>query len=267
MDLLFIRWDVDPAIVEIFGREIRWYGLMFAIAFLLGSNILAKIFKIEGKPEKDLDKLTVYVIIATIVGARLGHCLFYQPDYYLSNPVEILKIWEGGLASHGAAIGILTALYLYSRSRPDQPFLWVTDRVVIPVALGGGFVRLGNLMNSEIVGKPTDLPWGFIFVRNGEDFARHPAQIYESLFYFFTFYVLWRIYQKHQSKLPQGALLGLFLVMVFGFRFLVEFVKDNQVPFEDQLPLNMGQILSIPAVLGGLWLMARAWKKDVNTQI
>lgn len=266
MDLLFIRWDVDPAIVEIFGREIRWYGLMFAIAFLLGSNILAKIFKIEGKPEKDLDKLTVYVIIATIIGARLGHCLFYQPDYYLANPVEILKIWEGGLASHGAAIGILTALYLYSRSRPGQPFLWVTDRVVIPVALGGGFVRLGNLMNSEIVGQPTDLPWGFIFVRNGEDFARHPTQIYESVFYFFTFYVLWRIYRKHQTKLPQGALLGLFLVMVFGFRFLVEFVKDNQVPFEDRLPLNMGQILSIPAVLGGLWLMARAWKKEANTQ-
>jgi len=267
MYLLFIRWDVDPAIVEVFGREIRWYGLMFAIAFLLGSNILAKIFKIEGKPEKDLDKLTVYVIIATIVGARLGHCLFYQPDYYLANPMEILKIWEGGLASHGAAIGILTALYLYSRSRPGQPFLWVTDRVVIPVALGGAFVRLGNLMNSEIVGKPTDLPWGFIFVRNGEDFARHPTQIYESLFYFFTFYVLWRLYQKYQTKLPYGALLGLFLVMVFGFRFLVEFVKDNQVPFEDQLPLNMGQILSIPAVLAGLWLMARSWKKKASAQV
>lgn len=265
MDFLFVRWDADPAIFEIFGREIRWYGLMFAIAFLLGSQILGRIFKLEGKPEKDLDAVILYVIIATIVGARLGHCLFYQPDYYLSNPIEILKIWEGGLASHGAAIGILLSLYLYSRKRSGQSFLWITDRVVIPVALGGAFVRIGNLMNSEIVGKPTDLPWGFIFVRNGEDFARHPSQLYEASFYLFTFWVLWRLYKKYQKKLPEGSLLGLFLVMVFGFRFLVEFVKDNQVPFEDQLLLNMGQLLSIPAILLGLWLIRRAWKKPIQT--
>ncbi|HSH52403.1 MAG TPA: prolipoprotein diacylglyceryl transferase [Bacteroidales bacterium] len=178
MILNSVTWDVNPDIVSFWGLTIRYYGVLFASAFFFGYLIMQKIFKKEGLTIELLDKLTVYVALGTIIGARLGHCLFYDPSYYLQNPIEILKIWRGGLASHGAAIGILIALYYFSKKN-KKPYLWILDRIVIVVALAGFFIRMGNLMNSEIYGIPTKLPWGFIFVRNGEVIPKHPTQIYE----------------------------------------------------------------------------------------
>lgn len=167
--LQFILWDVSPQIFQAGGFELRWYGLLFATGFLIGQQILSKWYKKEGKNVKDVEAITIYTVVATVIGARLGHCLFYEPEFYLSIPLEILKVWKGGLASHGAAIGILIGLYLYAKSRADQTYLYVLDRVVILVALGGGFIRMGNLMNSEIIGKQSDVPWALVYSHNAEN--------------------------------------------------------------------------------------------------
>lgn len=262
-----IVWDVSPELFTLGPLKIRWYGLLFATGFFVGQKLMMKFYAQEGKDPEQVDVLTLYMVFSTVVGARLGHCLFYQPDFYLSNPIEILKIWEGGLASHGATIGILSALYFYSRRFPDQSYLWVLDRLVVTIALAGSFIRFGNFVNSEIVGVPTDLPWGVIFARNGEDFARHPAQLYESMFYFITFIILYFIYQKQKAKTPRGQIFGLFLIMVFGFRFIIEFVKKEQVDFEVGMALNMGQMLSIPLILiggGFLYWSSKQGKKAVQ---
>jgi len=258
--LIFIPWNVDPEIFSIGPFSIRWYGLLFALGFIIGLQIISKIFKDEGKSKKDVDSVTIYMLLSTIIGARLGHCLFYEPSYYLQDPIKLLYIWEGGLASHGAAVGILIGLYLYSRKKPDQSYLWTFDRVVIVVALAGCLIRFGNLMNSEIVGIPTDLSWGFIFVRLGEDFARHPAQLYESISCLLLFFLLYYIYNKAKAKTPQGKIFGLFLIMIFGLRFFYEFLKENQVEFEEGMVLNMGQLLSIPLVIIGVILLIRSYK-------
>ncbi len=254
-----IHWNVNPEIFRIGFVAVRWYSLLFMLAFVAGIYIMNKIYKLENKPVEAVDPLLMYMLFSTVIGARLGHCLFYDPAYYLRNPVKILMVWEGGLASHGAAIGILTGLYLYSRKYKDQPFLWLVDRVVIPVALAGAFIRTGNLFNSEIIGAPTDLPWAFVFDRV-DQIPRHPSQIYEALAYLFIFVILYRLYMKQKENTPKGQLLGLFLILVFGFRFFVEFVKANQEAFEQGMTLNMGQILSIPAVLAGVWLLYRVKK-------
>ncbi|MDO1448502.1 prolipoprotein diacylglyceryl transferase [Rhodocytophaga aerolata] len=262
--LQYIVWDVKPEIftLELFGMEFapRWYGLLFALGFLIGQQILFHIFRKEGKPESDVETLTVYMVLSTIIGARLGHVLFYEPAEYLRNPIDILKIWEGGLASHGATIGILFALYLYARKKKDQTYLWVVDRIVITVAFAGMLIRLGNLMNSEIYGYQTDLPWGFIFALRGETVAKHPTQIYEALFCLVLFITLFQIWKKRKSAIPDGLLLGIFLVTLFSFRFLVEFLKEPQVEFEADMLLNMGQILSIPAVIAGIVILMIAQK-------
>lgn len=252
-----IEWDVSHEIIRLGFISIRYYSLLFMLSFVIGIYIFHWIYKRENKPKEDLDPLLIYMLLGTVIGARLGHCFFYEAGYYLSHPLKILKVWEGGLASHGAAVGILLSLYLYSRKRPDQPFLWVVDRMVITVALAGCFIRLGNLFNSEILGKPTDVAWAFIF-RRVDNIPRHPTQIYESLAYLLIFIILFFIYQKKGAKTARGYLLGLFLVLIFGFRFFVEFLKENQSTFEEGLILNMGQILSIPAVLGGLILIIQA---------
>jgi len=231
------------------------------LSFILGIVIFNNIYKKEHKPKADLDPLLIYMMLGTVIGARLGHCLFYDPSYYLNNPIKILMVWEGGLASHGAAIGILLALYLYSKKHPDQPFLWLVDRIVITVALAGFFIRMGNLFNSEIIGKATDVPWAFKFIRaqvSDPLTPRHPSQVYEALAYLAIFGILYYIYKRQGSKVGRGFLLGLFLALVFGVRFFVEFLKENQVDFEAGMAINMGQILSIPAVLAGLALIIRA---------
>ena len=350
----FILWEIRPEIWPEGPLPLRWYGLLFAAAFAFGQIIITAIFKRDGRPLKDVDALTYYMIAGTVLGARLGHCLFYQPDYYLLNPLEILKIWEGGLASHGATAGIIFALWLYSRKRPDQSWLWILDRIVIVVALGGFFIRMGNLMNSEIVGKPSDLPWSFVFTQpfesairesagadaeeinlkkkgdaentalhlqmvfrpgsadekqagifagqiipqlisrsNGEEphirmsadpqirisrdsagrtilnmdllgIPRHPAMVYEALSTLLLFGFLFMLW-KHNPDLPEGRLFGLFVCILFSLRFAYEFLKENQVAFENDLFLNMGQFLSIPLVLAGIGILIWSFgKKEKN---
>ncbi len=251
-----ITWDMDPTIFKIWLIQPRWYGLLFAFSFVAGYHIMQKIFLKEGKTVKQLESLTYTMIAATVIGARLGHCLFYDPGYYLSNPLEILKIWEGGLASHGAAIGIILALWIFVKRQKDITFLWILDRIVIVVALSGLFIRLGNFFNSEILGRAAEVPWAVIFTRI-DDVPRHPAQLYEAFSYFGIFIYLYALYLKKGAELQPGKLFGLFLVLVFGARFVIEFFKEVQSAFEIGMPLDMGQILSIPFVLAGLYFVFR----------
>ena len=254
MHFLIVPWDVNPEIFRIGSFAVRWYGLLFASSFLFGYIILNRVFKIENLKQEVLDRLTVYMAIGVVVGARLGHCLFYEPGYYLSHPVEIFKIWRGGLASHGAAIGILIALWLFVR-KEKKDYTWVIDRIAIVVALSGFFIRMGNLMNSEIYGVETTVPWGFVFLRNGETVPKHPTQIYEGLTYLFIFFLLYRIYWRKKGEHIQGLLISLLMILVFTSRFLIEYLKEDQVEFESSMKLNMGQWLSIPFVIAGfIWL-------------
>ncbi len=249
-----MHWNVDPEIFRIGFVAIRWYSLLFMLSFVAGIYLFNYFFKLEKKPLEDIDHLLMYMLFSTVIGARLGHCLFYDPVYYLSNPLKILMVWEGGLASHGAAIGIPIGIWLYSRKRKDQPFLWMADRVAIGVAISGFFIRLGNFFNSEIIGAPSDVPWAVVFDRL-DNIPRHPSQIYEALAYLSIFLIMIAIYKKKQGQTKDGLLVGLFFVLIFGSRFFVEFLKENQSAFEQGMTLNMGQWLSIPAVLIGLGLI------------
>ena len=265
MILQFIVWNVSPEIFTfpdwlplLGGRGIRWYGLLFAASFVVGYFIMLKIFKREKISEKVLDELSSYMLVATVVGARLGHCFFYEPAYYLAHPIEIFKVWEGGLASHGAAVGIILALYFFSKKH-NKHILWTLDRVVVVVALAGFFIRTGNLMNSEIFGYITTLPWGFKFVNyhdpamNGD--PRHPTQIYEGLLYLASFFFLYYSYFKLHKGKKLGYIFSMFIILIFGIRFFVEFLKEPQVGFENSMALNMGQLLSIPFVLAGFVIL------------
>ena len=262
---LDIPWNVNPEIFSVGKFAIRWYGLLFASSFLFGYLIMAGFFKKEKIPEEVLDRLTLYMALGTIIGARIGHCLFYEPGYYLSNPIEILMVWRGGLASHGAGIGIFIALYLFAK-KSKKSYLWILDRVAVVVALSGFFIRTGNLMNSEIYGIETDLPWGFVFLRNGETVPKHPTQIYEALAYLLVFILLYFIYKKNNGVFKSGLLFSLFMILVFTFRFFVEFIKINQVAFESGMALNMGQWLSIPFFLFGFILLFFVIKKPKPEQ-
>ncbi|MBW3467328.1 prolipoprotein diacylglyceryl transferase [Arthrospiribacter ruber] len=363
--LNYIVWSPNPAVFSGFDR-LRWYSLLFALGFIISQQIMIYFYKKEGQDPRLVDRLTIYMVLSTIIGARLGHVLFYEPEKYLSNPIDILKVWEGGLASHGAAIAILIALYLYARKIPTQSYLWVVDRIVIVTAMVGAMIRIGNLMNSEIGGKPTESDSGFVFARDAEEIletlripvvdvnaykpeerkgelkgsgivpvnfdikiekgayeeadlkrtletdvkyvltrfrssqkylaenpdtplnfqvqdkgdhymatiytfgvARHPTQIYEAASYFIIFLILFAAWYRYQSRIPDGLFLGFFLITVFGMRFIWEFLKENQVEFEEGLQFNMGQTLSIPLVVGGLVLVVLALKKGLkpeNTQ-
>ena len=276
MILNYVVWNVNPYIFtfpESFpllgGRPVAWYGLLWAMVFVVGYYIMRKVYRKENLSDDLLDKLTIYMLIFTIVGARLGHCLFYEPAYYLANPEKFLYIWEGGLASHGGAIGILIGLLIYSR-KIKKPFIWILDRVVIPVAIGGAFIRIGNLMNSEIYGYETTLPWGFKFVRDwapGTPIdaipASHPTQIYEALILVIVFVVLMYLFFKTDTvnKRP-GFFFGLFCTVIFGSRILIEFIKQPQVEFENSMVLDMGQWLSIPFVIAGIYFMVRNKKTE-----
>lgn len=262
IDILnFIHWNVNPEIFHLGPFSIRWYGMLFASGFLLGYYIAEKMLKSENVDQKWIDSLFFYVIIATIVGARLGHVFFYGWDYYSQNPSEIFKVWHGGLASHGGAFGILIALYIHSKLVTKRSMVWALDRVLVPTALVTAFIRLGNLMNSEIYGFETSLPWGIIFERNGEIIAKHPTQLYEALAYLLTFGILMFLYWRTNSKNKPGLLLGTFFVLMFSSRFLIEFIKENQEAFESEMVLNMGQWLSIPFILFGIFLIVRAIQK------
>ena len=266
----YVIWNIDPDIFRIGSWPVRWYGLLFAVGFLLGVQIMTYIFKTEKKPLSDSDPLLLMMVISTILGARLGHFLFYEPAMFLSDPLRIIIPPYAGLASHGAVIGIIIGIWLYSRRASSrttgQTFLWVIDRIAIVAPLSGAFIRFGNLMNSEIFGKPTNVPWAFVFLRNNEfsQVPRHPTQLYESLSYLALFFLLfwyWRAYRKQSAP---GTMLGIFLVWVFGFRFVWEFFKENQETFESSMALNMGQLLSIPAVLLGLILLLRNYFRPTS---
>ena len=259
-----IHWSADPEIFRIGPVALRWYSLCFLVTFVLGYFIVRRMFRLEGKSAKDLDSLVNHMVLGTLIGARLGHCLFYDPVFYLANPIEIFKIWRGGLASHGAAIGIFAALYLYARNRPDQSYLWILDRIVVTVALGGLFIRIGNFFNSEIYGAPTDLPWAIVFSRV-DAVPRHPAQLYESLAYGLIFLLLHAVYSKRRCRTPPGLLLGMFLVSAFSFRVVVEFVKVRLAAYGHGFPLSVGQWLSVPLIVLGAVLLANALRKNRST--
>ncbi len=265
MNLLQISWDASPEIFSIGSLTVRWYGLFWALSFYLGYEMVLRMFKREGVQAAHADSLLIYIALGSIIGARLGHCFFYDFEYYSRNLIEVLYIWQGGLASHGGAIGILIALYYYQKRKSSKSFAWLLDRLVIPVSLAAFFIRMGNLMNSEIYGVETSLSWGFIFLNRGEVVPKHPTQIYEGLTYLILFIILGYMYLKKRQVLPVGFITGFFAVFMFSARFLVEFIKEPQSGFEADMMLNMGQILSIPAILGGIGFIIYSLKnKDKN---
>ncbi len=256
----FVVWNVSPDIISS-PVNIRWYGLMFAIGFLAGTSILGRIYRHEGAPERWVGILLIWVVCATMIGARLGHVFFYEWAYYSQHPLEIFKIWEGGLASHGGTIAIIIAVLLYSLFTTRRSPIWTFDRLVIPVALVAGLIRIGNLINSEIFGTATTLPWGFMFLRSRQwhemyyGQACHPTQLYEALCYFILFALLMWMYWRKNAEQRPGLLFGVFLIGIFLPRFIIEFIKNDQTAFEADMALNMGQLLSIPFVIAGIVLV------------
>lgn len=261
---LVVRWNFDPELVNIFGLEIRWYGLMWALAILVGSLLFVQFVRREGLKSKVADSIFIYGTLATVIGARLGHCFFYDPGYYIANPLQILNIRDGGLASHGAAVGLLIGLWLFSKKN-KLPYLWGLDRIMIAVAIGGTLIRLGNLFNSEIYGHATTLPWGFIFERNGETVPKHPTQLYEALCYFLLFFLLcFLYYKKDLARRRPGLIFGVALIGIFLSRFFIEFVKEVQVDFENNMFLDMGQWLSIPFIILGVVMIVYGLRHKVT---
>jgi len=258
----YINWNVDPEIFNLFGISLRYYGLLFVGGLVFCVYVLKGIFRNENIPPDYLDKLTVYGFIGIFVGARLGHCLFYEPSYYLNNPLEIILpiqptmdggykfIGYQGLASHGGSVGLIIALILYSK-KTKEPILKTLDLIAIVAPLGGCFIRLGNLMNSEIVGIPTNVPWAFVFVRE-DNLPRHPGQLYEAIIYLMVFGLMYHLYRTKREKLQNGFFFGLVVTQIFVARFFIEFIKEKQVPFEAQMQFDMGQLLSLPFIAIGI---------------
>jgi phosphatidylglycerol:prolipoprotein diacylglycerol transferase len=278
--ILGIDWNVSSELIDGWSTPNK-YGLLFVSGIIIGFFVIKRMFKQENVQEEILDKLLLYMVIATVIGARLGHVLFYGPYFdglnangvmergYFSHPLDILKVYEGGLASHGAAIAILIALYIFSKKIVKKPMLWILDRVVAPIAIAGCFIRLGNLVNHEIIGDPTSLPWGFKFAFAGDEYLindvqvyRHPAQLYEAIFYLFTFALLMYLYWKTNAKLKTGLLFGVFMIVLWTGRFLVEFVKVGQTARDEVFALNTGQMLSIPLVLAGIVILYLSLKRE-----
>ncbi|MDP4599913.1 MAG: prolipoprotein diacylglyceryl transferase [Polaribacter sp.] len=276
MNYLAITWDPSLGI-NLGFFTIRWYSLMFVAAFLLGLHLMKKIYIKDGIPVEKLDTLFMYTFISMLIGMRLGDVFFYSWDYYQDHLLEIIipfkqvnGTWKftgfTGFASHGAAISIILAMYFYAKKHLQKPWLFILDRLAIMVALSGLFIRMGNFFNSEIVGKATNSDFGVIFKANGEDFARHPTQIYEAFSYLTLFFVMWYLYWKTNIKEKTGFLFGLFMTVLWLMRFLIEFLKEEQVEGRENGFFNFfntGQVLSIPLILIGIWLMVRTFKKTV----
>jgi phosphatidylglycerol:prolipoprotein diacylglycerol transferase len=267
----YIYWNVEPEIINVLGISIRYYGLLFVTGLIICMYILGWIFRRENIPPKFLEKLSIYGIIGILAGARLGHCLFYEPLYYFAHPIEMILpitfppdggikfIGYQGLASHGGALGLLIALYFYSRKTRNS-LINTIDLIAVVAALECGFIRLGNFMNSEIIGIPTTKPWGVIFERV-DNLPRHPAQLYEAISYFIIFTIMMILYKKMRDRLKNGFFFGLVLVLCFTARFIIEFVKENQVGFEDGMTFNMGQLLSLPYIVVGIGFIIYGLKK------
>ena len=269
---LVVHWHVDPAILHIGAFELRWYSLLFVSGFILGWFIFKWFFQREKIDTKLLDPLLYTLLICTIVGARLGHCLFYQPDYYLGSWAgfwEIFMPWKGGLASHGGTIALILGMWWFGvhyGKKHDFDFVWLLDHLAIAVAFAGAFIRFGNLFNSEIYGDVTSLPWGFVFELRGETEPKHPTQLYEGFTYLLLGFALIGLYWKKLDQMLRGQFIGIFLIVCFGSRFLIEFIKEPQVEFEQTMALNMGQLLSIPFILLGVFFLVWAWKKRMPAQ-
>lgn len=283
---LVINWDVSAELIEGWSTP-NLYGLLFVTGLIIGYFVVQRMFKKEGVADEQLDKLVLYMVLATIIGARLGHVLFYGPyfDYthehgylvegYFSHPLSILKVWEGGLASHGGAIAILISLMLYSKYVSKKSMMWILDRIVAPIAIAACFIRLGNLVNHEIVGDPTDLPWAFSFTQyynetlGGYDpTPRHPAQLYESISYLILFVILMLQFWKKEAWRKPGVLFGTFLIGLFGARFFIEFVKLGQAARDSEMFINTGQMLSIPFVIAGIYFLYRGLTSEpVNDEL
>jgi phosphatidylglycerol:prolipoprotein diacylglycerol transferase len=274
MILNYIHWNPDPEIINVFGISIRYYGLLFVSGLILCIYNLRWIFKRENIPSEHLEKLSIYGMIGILVGARLGHCLFYEPAYYMSHPLEIILpitflpdvgvkfIGYQGLASHGGALGLLIALYFYSR-KTNHSMIDTIDLIAVVAALGSGFIRLANFMNSEIIGMPTTKPWGIIFGRV-DNIPRHPAQLYEAISYFLIYAIMILLYKTQREKLKNGFFFGLVLVLIFSARFIIEFVKENQVGFEYGMTFNMGQLLSLPYIFVGIGFIISGIRKTIK---
>ena len=271
-----VTWSADPVIFDIGFFSLRWYALMFIVGFYIGSKLMEVYYKHDGVNPEKVYTLFLYCFIGTIIGARLGHCLFYDPGYYLANPIEMLKTWKGGLASHGGTLGVFLAVLVYAR-RDHRSALWVLDRLGIAVAPVAALIRVGNLFNHEIYGHVTSMPWGFRFIENVGAWSHgaepvytepcHPTQIYEALCYLAVFAVNAYLYYKTDARNRRGLLLGVFFTGVFGSRFLIEYVKNVQESFEEGMILDMGQILSIPFIVGGIWLIVRAMRRPATANI
>lgn len=262
--MMYIVWDVSPQIIPGWNTP-NYYSLLFITGIILGFYTIKKMFKNEGVEEKVLDSLLIWMIISTIVGMRMGHVIFYGWDYYKNNLIEIFQVWKGGYASHGAAILILITMYFFANNVAKKPYLWVLDRIVTPIAIAGCFIRLGNLMNSEIAGTPTDLPWAFSFPNYINDQTgladpspRHPTQIYEAFGYLMVYLFMLFMYWKRKAYQREGLLFGIFMVALWGIRFFVEYVKEGQTERDFTSALNTGQWLSIPFIIIGIWLVIRA---------
>lgn len=294
MLLNYITWNADPVLFHLGAFQVRWYGLMWAMGFFFGYFVMRNIYRHEKVSDDWMDKLLMYMLVFTVVGARLGHCLFYEPEEYLSHPLSILKVWEGGLASHGGAIGILIGMWIYVRrynksvkkkeEKQRISYIWILDRVVVAVCLVGAFIRVGNVMNHEIYGTPTSLPWGFVFLRGAEQFCGtfdsytpcyawnapcppdawlpcHPTGLYEAFFCLVTMGILLWMYYKHDLGNRQpGLMFGVFLIIIFGSRICIEFLKNVQVDFERNMFLDMGQWLSIPFVIIGIVMVVWSFR-------
>ena len=270
-----IVWDADPEIITLFGKiSIRWYSLLFAGGLLLGFQVAKRLFLKDNWSMDQIDKLALFVFIATVLGARLGHCLFYEPGYYLSHPLEMLLpfTWKNGsfemtgyrgLASHGGIFGVFLSIWYFCR-KYKKPIYEVLDKVAVAGSFTAIFIRLGNFMNSEIIGKATGTDVGIVFKRV-DDVVRHPAQLYESMAYFTIFIILLYLYKKKRHLFNHGFIFGLFFTLLFIARFFIEFFKENQVDFESSMSFNMGQLLSIPFIVGGVIVMIKKWKKADKT--
>ncbi len=280
--ILSIHWAVDSQLIDGW-RTPNLYGLLFVSGIIMGYFVIRKMFKAEQVEDKVLDTLVTYMVLATILGARLGHVLFYGPYWdkiengqiiergYFSHPDDMIKIWEGGLASHGAAIAILIALFFFTKKVSKRPYIWILDRIAAPIAIAATFIRLGNLVNHEMVGYVTDVPWAFEFqyfyneaIGNYDPSPRHPAQLYEAICYFISFGILLYLYWKLKKWQQPGFVFGSFLILIFGSRIICEFFKLGQTARDYTLPLNTGQLLSIPLVIAGIYLIVKATKKSTN---
>lgn len=256
--LEYILWDIKPIAFKISDFGLRWYGLLLATGFLMSYLTVRKIFLIEKISIQIFNNIAIQTLIWGLIGARLGHVLFYEPLYFFEHPIEIIKVWHGGLASHGATISIIILIFYLSKKHTTSIY-WFFDRFAIGIPIAAAFIRIGNLMNSEIIGKPTSLPWAFIFTKE-DNFARHPAQIYEAIVYFLLFIFLIFYYKKLKFKIPSKRIIAIFFIVVFLSRFIIEFVKAEQVDFEKNMHLNIGQILSIPFIIMGLYLFIISYK-------